>query len=163
MAPDVDLDLVFCSTAKQFGLEKLQLKAVAMVESSLRPRAFRFEQAFWDNYLKNNPIWKDRNPQEVSSSYGLMQIMYTTAVALGFPQDGNPEDLYNPVYNIELGAKLLRQLMDKSYGWFDVSLSRYNGGYGGNPGADGSLRNASYVNKVRQTYWNLRKTEENCD
>jgi len=163
MAPEVDLDLIFCMTAKKYNLEKLQLKSIAIVESSLNPRAFRFEQGFWDLYLKNNPEWKDRDPQEVSSSRGLFQLMYTTAVSLGFPKDGPGEDLFNPVYNTELAAKLIRQLLDKNYGWWDVVLSCYNSGQGGNPAPDGSIRSIAYINKVRKTYWNLRKTEENCD
>lgn len=163
MAPDVDLDLIFCMNAKKYGLEKLQIKSIAIVESSLNPRAYRFEQNFWDLYLKNNPEWKDQDPKIVSASYGILQLMWTTAVSLGFPKDGTPENLFNPVINIELGAKLIRRLMDRNYGWFDVACSCYNAGQGGQPAQDGSIKSIAYVNKVRATYWNIRKTEENCE
>ena len=139
-----------------------------MVESSLNPMAFRHEPAFWQNYMKDKPEWKDRDPQEVSSSYGLMQIMYTTAWGLGFRGAGI--ELYNPVYNIELGAKLLRQLYDglkpkssyKCWPW-EAVLARYNGGSSGNPGPDGGLRNYQYTRKVLQAYWSIREKEVDCD
>jgi len=157
--------------AKNYRLKKLYLKAVAITESALNPRAYRYEPAFWERYLKDNPEWKDRNPNEVSASYGLMQLMFTTAHALGF--DGSGEDLYNPVYNIELGAKLLRQLLDKvEADHLDISSqrhpcaiasARYNGGSRGNPGPDGTLRNQEYVDKVFRTWKRLTTEEKECD
>ena len=164
----VDLDKIFCMNAKRYRLEKLLLKAVAMVESSLKVRAYRFEPAFFDRYLAKKDEWKTRDPNEVSASYGLMQIMFTTAHSLGFR--GTAEELYNPVYNIGLGAKLLRQNMDGKKDttntalWpMDIALARYNGGWKGNPGDDGTLRNQSYVDKVKTAYWKLRGEEEDCD
>ena len=87
---DVDLDRILCTTAKKYGLEKLMLKAVCMVESAMQIQAYRFEQGFWDRYLKDNPKWQDQEPEAVSASYGLMQIMYVVAVENGFT--GTPEE-----------------------------------------------------------------------
>lgn len=164
----VDLDKIFCMNAKKYRLDKLLLKAVATVESSLKVRAYRFEPAFFDRYLATKEEWKNRDPNEVSASYGLMQLMFTTAHQLGFR--GTGEELYNPVYNVELGAKLLRQNIDNkrlttnTALWpIDIALARYNGGWKGNPRDDGTLRNQSYVDKVKRAYWKLRGTEEDCD
>ena len=166
-----EIDKLFCLYGKKYKVKKLLLKAIATIESSLGVRAYRYEPGFWIRYLKNNPEWKDRDPSEVSASYGLMQLMYTTAHGLGFR--GTGEDLYNPVINIELGAKLVRNLMDKvrekhSYLntnlWdIEISLSWYNGGSKGNPGEDGKLRNQRYVTRVLEKYQELRKKEKECD
>lgn len=168
---DIDLDRVFCGASKRFNLPKLYLKSIATIESSLNPRAFRFEQGFWDRYLKDNPLWKDKDPQVVSASFGLMQIMFVVAYESGFV--GTPEDLYNPVINVELGAKILRKHLDKieksgvhiKYRiWpLEICAARFNGGSGGNPGPDGRLRNMSYVNKVFSTWKRLSVAEKECD
>lgn len=170
----VDLDKIFCMNARKYGLEKLWLKALGIVESSLNPHAYRYEPAFWERYLKNNPEWKDRDASVVSASWGACQLMFTTAWALGLrtqPDEAMVEDLCNPVINIELGAKLLRQNLDKLYKeklklkfpWLDmfsVSLARYNGGSPGNPSEDGKLRNQAYVDKVVKAWFGLREKEE---
>lgn len=90
MPQDIDLDKVFCMVSKKNRIEKLWLKAIAIVESNLDPKAYRFEPGFWERYLKNNPEWSDKDPKRVSASYGVMQLMYTTAWLLGFR--GEPED-----------------------------------------------------------------------
>lgn len=164
----VDLDLIFCTIAKKYHLEKALIKAMAIVESALDVRAYRHEPMFWERYLKNNDAWKDKDPKIVSSSWGLFQIMWTTAHQLGFR--GTKEELCNPVINAELAAKLLRQLMDRTKSttnevfWpLDIAICRYNGGSTGNPRSDGTLRNQSYLDKVKAKYWELRKLEEKCE
>jgi len=132
---DEELDKLFCSIGKKYNLKKLFLKAVCLVESDLNELAYRFEPKFWERYLKDNPEWKDKNPKEVSASYSLCQLMFTTAWGLGFR--GTGEDLYNPVYNIELGAKFIRQHVDKCkreryhfntpFNPLSMAMARYNG------------------------------------
>jgi soluble lytic murein transglycosylase-like protein len=93
--------------------------------------------------------------------------MYTTAWALGFR--GSGEDLYEPVYNVELGARLLKKLIEKAsppigHLWpVEIALARYNGGSLGNPGSEGKLRNQKYVNRVLLTWAELVKKEKECD
>lgn len=162
------LDRMFCVNGKEFGFEKELLKAVAMVESNLKVNAYRFEEKFWERYLKDNPEWNKRDPKEVSASYGIMQIMYTTAAAAGFSGPG--EELFNPALSIKLGAKILRELHKKAKEvkgckcWpIDVALARYNGGVTGNPRPDGTLRNQAYVDKVKAAYWKVRATMGGCN
>jgi len=164
---NIDLDKVFCINAKKYRIEKLLLKAIGKVESNLDPRAFRHEPAFWTRYLADNPDWKDRDKQEVSSSYGIMQLMYTTAHMLGFR--GTGEELYEPTINIALGAKLLRRQLDKirresiKLPWYtpeQIALARYNGGYRDNPSKSGELRNIKYIELVKSAYKSLQAAQD---
>lgn len=164
----VDLDKIFCLNAKKYRVHKLLLKAMAKTESSLDVYAYRFEPAFWDLYLKNSAEWKDRDPKEVSASYGLMQLMFTTAWQIGFR--GPAVDLYNPVINVELGAKFFRYLLDgieKGTNhlvyqlWpITIALARYNGGLTNNPTSNGKLRNQDYVNRVFKYWIEMRQLGE---
>ena len=167
-----EFDKLFCLNAKKYSLTKLLLKAVAIRESSLDPTAFRHEPGFWTRYLRNNPEWMHKDKAEVSSSYGLMQLMYVVAWEIGFR--GKGEELYNPVLNVELGAKFLRHHLNRimqtgvCVKWWnlrpiDVAISRYNGGPGGNPNSKGILRNQKYVDKVRRTWDTLiARQDKDC-
>lgn len=163
-----ELDRIFCMMGKKYKIKKLILKAVAITESSLNERAYRYEPGFWNRYMKDKPEWEGKDMAEVSASYGLMQLMYPTATWLGWK--GTGEDLYNPVINVELGAKLLRKLLDKvkvesSALWsIEIALSQYNGGAWRNPDKFGKLRTQKYVDKVFDSWCKLRKKEkEECD
>ena len=165
---NLDLDLIFCTMAKKYRLEKNVLKAMALIESKLDVRAYQYEPEFFEQALKLQDAWKDKDPKIVSASYGLFQIMFTTAWQLGFR--GQAEDLYNPVINTELGAKLLRQLMDRvrstpniSLWPLEIALARWHGGSTGNPGTDGLLQDQVYVDRVRGAYWGLIGEREDCE
>lgn len=166
-----EFDHMFCVAGRKYNLKKLLLKSLAICESSLDPKATRFEPLFWDRYMKDKPEWKDKDPQIVSSSWGLTQLMWPTAVGLGF--DGTVDDLCDPMTNILLGAKLLRQLIDRAtkqrltdqFYWLSnlqICLARYNGGSFKNPDEAGVLRNQKYVRKVMKQFGELRKVEQEC-
>lgn len=139
--------------AQSAGLDPDLVEAVASVESSLHTDAFRYEPAFWRRYLRDSPRWGAEHPRRVSSSYGLMQIMYVVAVERGYR--GQPEGLFAPETGLRWGCRHLVHLTRWANGFVVLSaedrrravLAAYNGGTGGNrPG--GSLRNASYADKV---------------
>jgi len=116
------------AAAAQFGLDPLLLEAQVLAESSGNADAFRFEQAFWNNYLKNKAEWASSVPRRVSSSYGLMQIMYPVAKEIGFT--GEPEELFVPTVNLQWGCKKFRQLLNWAGGDVVKALVAYNGGKG---------------------------------
>jgi len=164
-------DKMFCVAGKKWNIKKLLLKSIAITESSLDPKAYRFEQLYWDRYMKDKPEWKDKDPHVVSASYGLCQIMFPVAVNLGFV--GTAEELCDPMTNVLLGAKLMRQLIDRvikqrlcdQFYWLapvHISLARYNGGSLRNPDEAGVLRNQKYLRKVLKTWGELRKVEQEC-
>ena len=90
----------FKKTAQKYELDSNWLKAIAIVESSLNPKAVS----------KSNAI-------------GLMQIKWPiTATHLGvFKKDS----LFDPCTNIDLGGKYLRELTDKYNGDQENALSAY--------------------------------------
>jgi soluble lytic murein transglycosylase-like protein len=75
------------------------VKAIIMAESSFNPRAVSKKGA-----------------------EGLMQLMPTTAKALGV------EDSFNPEHNINGGVRYFRQLMDRFGGDTKLALAAYNAG-----------------------------------
>ncbi len=117
----------------EFGgwFDPAMVMGVIATESSYRVMAYRAE------------------PQINDASYGLMQVLYSTARDRGY--DGPPEGLYDPLTNIRIGMAHLKWSFDYlSQRMGAVSeaqwLSSYNAGVGyvmrgGN--------RAAYVNKVQ--------------
>ena len=93
----------FKKTAQKYELDSNWLKAIAIVESSLNPKAVS----------KSNAI-------------GLMQIKWPiTANHLGVSKK---DSLFDPCTNIDLGGKYLRELTDKYNGDQENALSAYRVG-----------------------------------
>ena len=93
----------FEETAEKFELDSNWLKAIAIVESSLNPKAVS----------KSNAI-------------GLMQIKWPiTATHLGVSKK---DSLFDPCTNIDLGGRYLRELTDKYNGDQENALSAYRVG-----------------------------------
>lgn len=159
---NVDLEKIFCMMAKKYQIERALLMAICQVESAFKVDAYRYEPAFWEWLKEKYPgVWDHRDPKEVSASYGLMQVMYTTAWNLGFRGAG--EELYEPVVNVELACRLINQIQAgiKPAAHFkcwpvEIVLARYNGGSMGNPDTGGGLRNYQYTRKVLKAYWEIR-------
>jgi soluble lytic murein transglycosylase-like protein len=107
------------------GVPFAWIKAVIATESGFDTQAYRDEG--WDQ------------------SYGLMQLLYSTAKKLGF--SGDAVNLYDPAINISLGARLLKQLIASWGRNFDRVYSAYNSGQ-----PDAYLTNnevAAHVNRAR--------------
>lgn len=119
-------------------------KAISSVESSggknITPR---YEAGFYERYLKNNPEFQDAikefGKEEVSSSYGMYQIMYPTAVQYGYK--GTPQDLAKPSVNDKWFEIIFDSLLKKTGNLRDT-ISAYNAGTGG------IGTNPEYVEKV---------------
>lgn len=84
------------------------IKAVILTESSGNPQAYRYEAKIND------------------ASYGLMQLLYSTAKGLGYT--GTAAGLYDPKTNILFGSMLLGQLRKKYGDDFARVYSAYNSG-----------------------------------
>jgi hypothetical protein len=136
--------------AERHDLPPNQIEAVCMVESSGLTHAYRVEPAFWDRYLKGKPEWDGSNPARVSASYGLMQVMFPTAVEHGMSRSEPPEYLFVPLIGLDYGCKVLaRRLHHWAQGDVSAALASYNGGKtASNARGVFPKRNQAYVNKV---------------
>ncbi len=155
------------AAAAKHGLDPDLVAAVVDQESNGWASAYRYEPDFFDRYLKNNPLYADRNPREVSASYGLMQIMYPTAVDAGF--SGQPWELFAPTVNLEWGCRVLSGLMRWARSLYTglsseasgvvtrSALAAYNGGKGKNA-PTGVLRNRAYADEVLMRYAKIKRT-----
>ena len=149
--------------ATLFNLDPILVEAVVVQESAGNTDAFRFERDFWNRYLKMLSQYKDSNPRRVSSSYGLMQVMFQVAVEEGYDPTLAPELLFVPEIGLKFGCKRLRTLLDwADKGWptldadrrREAALASYNGGRGGNtPGT--LLRTGGYARSVLAIYAQL--------
>jgi len=84
-------------------------------------------------------------PQIGDASYGLGQILYGTALGIGF--EGNPNDLFDPEVNIELIARYHRRNQDV-YG--DLSAEELTIAY--NAGSPYSAPNPGHIMKFNKWY-----------
>lgn len=114
--------------AATHGLDADLVQAVVEQESSYRWFAYRFEPAFFTRYLAHLPEYAKRDPKEVSASYGLMQVMYTTAYEHGFK--GDAWDMVRPNVALDNGCRVLAKLLRWSDGATEQALAAYNAGQG---------------------------------
>jgi soluble lytic murein transglycosylase-like protein len=156
------------AAASAHKLDPDLVAAIVEQESSGRFYAYRYEPAFFTRYLADNPIYMARLPQEVSASYGLCQVMYSTAVEHGY--DGEPWGLFDPKVSLEFGCRVLAKLLtwaranyigqmkNEEAAVTRSALAAYNGGKGGN-GPNGPLRNSHYAELVLGRYERLRRAK----
>jgi len=133
------------TAAAAHGLDPRIVEAVVMVESAGKTHAYRYEPGFWARYLAAKPEWMHLNPERVSASYGLMQVMYPVAREMGF-LFADPELLFVPSTGLEFGCRKLASLMQWAEGDVVRALAAYNGGKGKN--FKPPYRNASYAERV---------------
>jgi len=119
--------------SEKYGVPIPAIIATISTESSGNPKAYRYEPLFYKRYIKDQKEWKGspyhNYPRRIAASYGLVQIMYTTAYnAAGFR--GKPEDLYDPALNINAGAAYIASAYQvKQHGWDPPKIAcAYNAG-----------------------------------
>lgn len=96
-------------SAKKYELDPRLIFATIMTETDGDPNAYRYEPHLGD------------------ASYGLGQLLYTTAQALGF--SGKPEELYDPATNIDLIGRYYKRTLE-DYGNLTIEqlVRAYNAG-----------------------------------
>ena len=116
------------SAARRYGVDPALVTAVMQAESNFTPTAV-----------------------SSAGAKGLMQLMDTTAEALGVT---NP---FDPTQNVEGGVRFLRSLLDR-YGNVELALAAYNAGpaaverYGGVPPYEETQVYVSRVLGLREQY-----------
>jgi soluble lytic murein transglycosylase-like protein len=133
--------------AADLDLDPNLVEAVVITESSAHTDAFRFEPAFFDRYLKGKPEYAGQIPRRIASSYGLAQVMFSTAQQYGFV--GHPELLFVPDVGLRYGCLHLRAMLTWAGGDVHRALAAYNGGQGqGSWKAEAPQRYATRVMKL---------------
>lgn len=99
--PPMSIDQMVTEAARRYALPRSLVRAVARAESSLDPAAI--------------------SPKGAT---GVMQLMPATARELGV------RNAFDPAENIDAGARLLRQLLEKYGGRVAEALAAYNAGVG---------------------------------
>jgi len=112
--------------AEENGLSPSLIKAVALVESGFDPHAV-----------------------SGAGAQGLMQLMPQTAKAYGV------KDAFDPLANLQAGARHLRKLLDRFEGDLTLALAAYNAGEGAVERHDGVPDYAETVNYVRRVHEKL--------
>lgn len=135
--------------ADRHRLDPDVVTAMCLVESSGRTSAYRHEPGFWLRYMASKTEWEGENPERVSASYGLLQVMYPEARRLGFPRSDAPEALFLPTVGLEYGCRALADRMGWAKGDLHAALASYNGGKTpDNARGVSPKRNEVYVQKV---------------
>lgn len=134
--------------ASRHRLDPDVVTAVCLVESSGRTAAYRHEPAFFLRYMAGKLEWEGENPDRVSASYGLMQVLYVVARELGYPRSEPPEGLFVPTCGLEYGCRAFADRMAWAKGDLKAALAAYNGGKSRDnaPGVE-VKRNQRYVDK----------------
>lgn len=120
-------DALIEAKAAAYGVSASLVKAIVAAESSFNPRAYRAE------------------PRIQDASYGLMQVLFRTARGLGYT--GEPEGLYDPATNVDLGTKYIAYQLGRYQGDVPSAIAAYNSGTVRRT-AGGQFLNQSYVNRV---------------
>ena len=144
------------------GLDVYLVAAVVWQESGFNTDAFRHEPNFWNRYLKQNAKYRHLNPRRVSSSYGLMQVMYPLVHEDDLLDNDSlpPEHLFVPEFGLRSGCgnlvKCIRWATANGAGCspdriVEAALAAYNGGRSSdNRPTTPVLRNGRYAREVDQ-------------
>lgn len=136
MIPQQVFAFCFDEAGLYYNVDPALLKSIAIVESSLKPRA----------YNEN----KDKQGKVISRDFGLMQInshWFKTLAPFGV----NESNVYDPCFNVHLGAWVLSSNF-ASHGFNWNSVGAYNAGF--------KLSNQAardiYIQKVKHEYAQLK-------
>ncbi len=153
------------------GLDPMVVAAVCWQESGFNTDAFRHEPNFWNRYLKQNAKYRHLNPRRVSSSYGLMQVMYPLVHEDDLIDNDAlpPEHLFVPEFGLRSGCsnllKCLKWATANGPGLpqgriLEAALAAYNGGRSSdNKPTSPVLRNGRYSKDVLQKLGVLRAAQ----
>lgn len=148
--------------AEEWGLPYRWLMAQILHESGYNPYAKRVEPGFMKRYghtvarlarkqgARTGRLWI-RAPLDFNASYGLMQIMWSTAVERGFTGT-YPSELFAVSLNLEYGCAELHRQLVKAEGDLGVALDAYNDGRINARSATGELVDHDYTDRILIAY-----------
>ncbi len=138
--------------AGEEGIPAELLWATVATESSGKPDAYRFEPGYLRRYILDKEPWQEhyyKYGDDVAASYGLVQIMYPTAVALGF--ESEPRVLFDPDLNLRYGAVYIKKGLAETGSDPVKVATRYN---------TGSVNGRSHPGHIVRFLKNYEKAKE---
>lgn len=157
------------SISKEVNVNPEHLRMIVWLESEGNPRALNFEEDYYKNCIKGkdiSPLFKkiynnlkeqgyrkdfSLFKKELSTSYGLGQILLTTAYKGGYR--GIPEHLYNKKTNLKLAGKIIKWQYSETRGYPHLISTMYNTGRAdGNPAKGRNSRLEYYLKASRNSY-----------
>jgi soluble lytic murein transglycosylase-like protein len=148
--------------AEKWGLPRKWLMAQILHESGYNPYAKRVEPGFLERYghtvaklarkqgNRTAGLWL-RAPLDFNASYGLMQVMWSTAVERGFTCT-YPSELFDIDLNLEYGCAELHRQLVKADGDLGVALDAYNDGRINARNETGDLVDHDYTDRILAAY-----------
>lgn len=128
-------DAIIESASKQYKIEPKLIRAIISVESNWNQNAVRHE------------------PQINDTSWGLMQVLLSTARRVSGNSNLTSGQLVQPTVNILIGTKYLRELTDRYQGRLTDVIAAYNAGSAFRAKSDPTkYTNQGYVDKVLSAY-----------
>lgn len=118
-------DQLIADCALHYHLDRDLLRAQVSVESGFDAFAFRYEDAYFERYLRDKETRGSRYGPLAACSYGLLQIVLETALEAGFTD--RPETLFIPRVGLAWGAQYLAACLSHTSGSYPAALARYNG------------------------------------
>jgi len=139
--------------SQEEGVPLSVLKGFFALESQFEAKSYKYEE-----HLNINKL-PETSSKRIYASYGISQILYTTAQNMGY--QGQPEGLYDPYTSAKWGARFIANLHKQYPKDLDV-IATYNAGWPrpaarttpiivgiyGQPGADWVYANQPYVDRV---------------
>ena len=125
----------FAAALRAYPVEPELLMALVIQESGCNPKARRHEPGYQARYVTGNPRWNKARAlgwtdEALATSWGLTQVLGTTAWALGWHYPPDAEGgITDPAANLRLGAKYLKQQLARYRNVYEALLA-YNGGHG---------------------------------
>lgn len=150
-------DDLIVSLSRECGVDPVLIKAIAIRESGVDPTAHRNEPGFYRRYIAGSPRWSKHRyaevPQIIAAAFGMMQVQYTTALWMGFPDDLDWWQLFCPEWNICMGIQWYLNRFAK-YDNQSIAISAYN--CGSPVMVQGQFKNHSYVDEVQLNMTRVR-------
>lgn len=138
--PSYEVKQIIANAAAKYNVEKALIKAIMLRESAFKSDAIREE------------------PQIGDASIGLMQVLVKTAQWQMNDSTIDRAMLFDPAFNVEVGTKYLRYLLDRYNGDLKKAIAGYNAG-SAKYKSDGSFINQAYVDFVYGWYLKYRDEE----
>ncbi len=157
------------SISKQVNVNAEHLRMIVWLESEGNPKALNFEEEYYNKYIKGkkvSPLFRKvydnlkkqgykkefyQFKKELANSYGLGQILLTTAYEGGYKK--LPNSLYDKGTNLKISGRIIKEQYPQTRGNPYLISAMYNTGkVNGKPAKGRIERLEDYLNALKNSY-----------